>query len=372
MGQMKKRVAIWLFGGIGTGNFSQGQPVLEKLIRELGAEFELIVYSQSLINPDYVSNNFRIRTASKAFRNGSLRWLLLIKYFLGDHLRRRFSVVCAFWGFPGGFLVTLLSKVLFRPSLVCLQGGDSVGIPSLNYGVMHRGFKRLVLWTYRHATVLTALTFFQKNLLNRYGVSRPIRIIPLGVDPSVFKFSLKNEHPGQPYRFIHVSNYNPIKDPETLLKAFALISKKKEARLRIVGGEYTESTSKQLCSDLGIETKIEFHGPAVYSAMYNHYEWADMMLHTSLYEGQGIVIAEAASSGVLIAGTSVGLISDLGDRGSVVAPPGDFALLAERVLAAMDNPALCEEMKKTALAWAKQHDFFWTVDQYKKIVYEIG
>jgi len=110
----------------------------------------------------------------------------------------------------------------------------------------------------------------------------------------------------------------------------------------------------------------------MYSTMHDHYEWADIMLHTSLYEGQGIVIAEAAASGVLIAGTSVGLISDLGDRGALVAPPGDFALLSEKVLAAMDNPALCEEMKKVALAWSKQHDFFWTVDQYKKIVYEIG
>jgi len=203
---MKKRVAIWLFGGIGTGNFSQGQPVLEKLILELSAEFELIVYSQSLVNPDYVSGGFRIRSAPGVVRNGSLRWLLLIKYFLSDHLKKRFSVVCAFWGFPGGFLATLLSKVLFRPSLVCLQGGDSVGIPSLNYGVMHRGFKRLVLWTYRNATVLTALTFFQKNLLHGYGLSRPIRIIPLGADPSVFKFFLKKEHPGEPCRFSRTCN----------------------------------------------------------------------------------------------------------------------------------------------------------------------
>ncbi len=370
---MKKRVAIWLYGGIGTGNFSQGQPVLEKLIRELCTEFEIVVYSQSLVNEDYAPKDFRIRSASRDVRNGTLRWFLLVKYFLMDHYQRGFSLMCAFWGFPAGFLTTLIAKALFLPSLVNLQGGDSVGIASLNYGVMLRpGSRRLALWTYQHATALTVLTYFQKNSIRGYGVSRPVRIIPLGADPSLFKLSLNRKNQGEPCKFIHVSNHNAIKDPMTLLKAFALICEKKEARLRIIGGEYGESTAKQLCRELGMEEKVDFYGPAVYSAMPEHYAWADLMLHTSLYEGQGIVIAEAAMCGVLIAGTSVGLISDLGDRGAVVVPPGDFRLLAEKVLETIENPALGDEKKRMALTWARQHDFFWTVDQYKKTFNEIA
>ena len=94
---MKKRVAIWLYGGIGTGSFSQGQPLLEKLIRELCTEFEIVVYSQSLVNKDYVSKEFRLRFASLNVKNGSMRWLALMVLFLTDHFKSRYQVVCAFW-----------------------------------------------------------------------------------------------------------------------------------------------------------------------------------------------------------------------------------------------------------------------------------
>ena len=192
---MKKRVAIWLYGGIGTGHFSQGQPLLEKLVRELCSEFEIVVYSQSLVNKDYVSKGFKLRFASLNVKNGSMRWLVLMALFLRDHFRSRYQVLCAFWGFPGGFLATLLAWMMHMPSIVNLQGGDSVGISSLNYGVMHRPmFKRLALWTYNKATILTTLTFYQKDLINRQGISRPIFVIPLGVDRSVFRAgSKKNE-----------------------------------------------------------------------------------------------------------------------------------------------------------------------------------
>jgi len=226
---MKKRVAVWMFGGIGTGAFSQGQPVLEALIRALSEEFEIVVYSQSPINADYVSRDFTVVCTSRNLRSGALRWLVLTAYFLRDHTRKRFSLVCAFWGFPGGFLATLLARFLGLPSMINLPGGDSVGIARLNYGIMLRpAFRRCALWTYRHATVLTALTEFQSRTVRAYGVSRAIRVIPYGANPSLFVFSGKSTS-GE-CNFIHVSNYNLIKDPEMLLKSFAAIEKKKTGR----------------------------------------------------------------------------------------------------------------------------------------------
>ncbi len=370
---MKKRIAIWMYGGIGTGNFSQGQPVLEMLIRKLAEEFDLIVYSQSLINTDYLPDGLRIRFAPAAVKNRNLRWLLLIKYFFADHFQKKFSLVAAFWGFPGGFFATLMAKILFLPSVVNLQGGDAAGIRALNYGVMHRPwFKRLALFTYSQATVLTALTYFQRDMVIGNGVSRSIQVIPLGVDPTIFKVFPGKTRPGDPHHFIHVSNYNLIKDPETLLRAFALICKTKAASLRIVGGEYDKSNLQQLCENLGIARNVDFYGPVQYNKIADQFAWADTILHTSLFEGQGIVITEAAMCGVMIAGTAVGLISDLGDQRAVVVPVGDFNRLAEKILNILDNPEVAMEMKKRALIWAREHDFFWTVNRYKEIFNEIG
>lgn len=368
---MRKRVAIWLYGGIGTGNFSQGQPVLEKLIVELCTDFEIVVYSQSLVNSGYFPKEFKIRFASHRVKNGSMRWFYLLIFFLKDHFRDKYNVLCAFWGFPGGFLATLLARMLGLPSLVNLQGGDAVGISSLNYGVMHRPlFKKLALWTYQKATLLIALTYYQSDLISQYGVSRSIRIIPFGADRLVFKHFLKEKN-DSPINFIHVANYNPIKDTPTLLKAFAIIAKRKGSRLRIIGGQYEKSNGRQLCKELGIESMVEFCGPVVYEEIHKHYEWADVMMHTSLYEGQGIVVAEAAMCGLLIAGTSVGLIADLGDRAAIIVSPGDYELLAEKILEALDQPAIADTKKAGALQWATAHDSDWTADQFKRNLNEV-
>jgi len=117
---------------------------------------------------------------------------------------------------------------------------------------------------------------------------------------------------------------------------------------------------------------VEFVGAVSHQQMADHYQWADVMLHTSWYEGQAIVIAEAAMSGVLIAGTAVGLVSDLGDSSAIQVPTGDFQLLAEKTLHILDDEVRASHMREMARAWAITHDFFWTVSQYKEIINQLA
>ena len=170
-------------------------------------------------------------------------------------------------------MATLLARIMHIPSMVNLQGGDSVGISSLNYGVMHRSlFKQLALWAYNKTNVLTTLTFYQKDLINRQGISRPILVIPFGADRSVFRACAKNHEGISIFKFLHVSNYNVIKDTGTLLRTFALIAKHKNSRLRIIGGQYEKSDHKELCRELGIESLVEFCGSVAYDEINKHYE----------------------------------------------------------------------------------------------------
>jgi glycosyltransferase involved in cell wall biosynthesis len=362
---MKKHVAVWLYGGIGTGNFSQGQPALELLLKRLSAEFSIVVYSQSLVNEDYPEQEFGVRCAPASVRNGILRWFLLMLYFRKDHRKVNYSSICSFCG----FLAVVLGKIYHLPVSVNLGGGDSVGIQSIGYGVMlNPWFKKWALWSYRNATVLTVLTNFQKNLIERYGISRPIDVIPFGVDPGLHGEKKDDFPETETIHFLHVSNYHPVKDFEMLLKAFNLIRQKRKATLRVVGGDYDRLLRDEVIKELGIEGEIEFRGPVAHTRMSEHYSWADVLLHTSLFEGQGIVIAEAAMSNVLIAGTNVGLISDLGHRGAIVVPPRDYKMLANQTLQAIMQRETVRQKRNFAQAWAQEHDSFWTWNKFKSMI----
>src|SRR5258706_16189022 len=131
---MKKRVAVWMHGGIGTGHFSQGYPALEKLLVGLSSSCEIIVYSKFPINKDHRSSYFTIRSAPSNIKPGAVRWFYMAFCFLKDHRQNKFDLLFAFWGYPAGFLATCLSKFVKIPCAVYLLGSDSFGIPTINFG----------------------------------------------------------------------------------------------------------------------------------------------------------------------------------------------------------------------------------------------
>src|SRR5258706_130256 len=156
---MKKRVAVWMHGGIGTGHFSQGYPALEKLLVGLSSSFEIVVYSKFPINKDHRSSYFTIRSAPSNIKPGAVRWFYMAVYFLKDHRKNKFDLLFAFWGYPAGFLATVLSRIVHIPSAVYLLGGDATGIKSINFGILHKPIQRkIALWAYRQTTLLLGIS----------------------------------------------------------------------------------------------------------------------------------------------------------------------------------------------------------------------
>src|SRR5258706_1431827 len=302
---MKKRMAVWIHGGIGTGHFAQGYPPLERLITRLSSSFEIVVYSKSAINKEYVPNHFTIRSAPSRIQLSVIRWLIAMIYFLKDHRKNKFHFLFAFCGYPAGLLATGLSKIIKIPCAVYLLGSDSFGLQTINLGILHKPIlRRLALWTYHHASLLLGISEFQKKELEIYGITKII-VIPWGAESEFFNFINKTYH--SPLHLIHVGHLTPVKDQSTLLKAFALISKKHPAELKIFGVDCMNGAIQKMASELGIEDRVQFQGMIPYDKMPELYDWADIMLHTSIVEGQSMALTEAAATGVLLAGTRVGL-----------------------------------------------------------------
>jgi glycosyltransferase involved in cell wall biosynthesis len=358
---MKRRIAVWVYGGIGTGHFSQGYPALEKLLTRLTASFDIVIYSQFAPNPDFESRDFVIHSAPPKIKWGFLRWLFLIGYFLRDHRRSRYQLILAFWGFPAELIATLLSKMVSIPCAVYVLGSDVAGIPSINFGVLHRPFfRKLALWTYRKTSLLLTISEYQKANLKLFGITNA-KVIPWGVE--IERYIIRERKNCELIHFIHVGHFSLVKDQITLLKAFAIIQKKYPAELRLYGEDFLNGMLQRKCFELGIEANVKFMGMIPYAEMPDQYQWADVMLHTSLSEGQSMALTEGAASGVLLAGTNVGLLFDLGENGGIAVPVGDFQSLARQVIFLLENENLFRAKTHFARKWTEEHSIEWTASE---------
>lgn len=361
----RKRISVWLHGGLGTGHFDQGYPMLQRLLDGLSHSFEIVVYSHAAPNQAYREGTTVICSVPRQTTNKWLRWFMLIRMFMTDHRKKKYDALFAFWGVPAGFVVVLLGKILKLPTAVYLLGGDSAGIPSINYGILHKpALRTLAFWIYNRCTLLLGISHYQQAQLSSFGLKRPIVVIPWGADPSAYPF--REKRPGDTLHFIHVAHLTPVKEQQTLIRSFALINQKRSSELKIFGVDCMDGAIQQLCKTLKVEDRVTFSGMVPYDSMPLHYQWADVMLHTSLSEGQSMALTEAAASGVLLAGTRVGLLHDIGDTCGIVVDVGDYARLASEVLRLVQDPVEWDKKVLNAKVWSQKHSLDWSVGELTK------
>jgi glycosyltransferase involved in cell wall biosynthesis len=204
--------------------------------------------------------------------------------------------------------------------------------------------------------------------LKAHGLKREIKIIPWGIDTSLFSFNDRSL--SDPIVFLHIANLNEVKDQTTMLKAFSIISSKVSCILNIIGEGNLDAHVKSLVNDLGLKDKVNFLGVLPYEKLPVHYHSANILLHTSLSEGQSEVVTEAMSSGVIVCGTKVGLLYDEPEC-CVSVPVKDFQGLANEVLALLDDPERMLRIRQNAFAWASYHSIQWTAKRIQVIYCEL-
>lgn len=363
-----KKIAIFSPAGFGNKASKKYIPALYDLIDALSQDFTITVYTFG-----FQDKNDQIAACGKAqiiYLNALYSDTLFRKLgsffirFYKDHRVQKYQIIHGIWAFPCGFSSVIIGKVLKIRSVVSLQGGEVACFPSIPYGDMVQKKKKwLTLWTCKRVDNLTVLTDFQKNDLQYFGVKRKdIRVIPYGVNRDTFKYSPTPL--SVPYGFIHVANLTEVKNQEMLLRAFALIAAQVSCELRIIGPDFLQGKIQKLGRELGLEKHLKFLGYISRKDLPLHLAWAHILLHTSLYEGQAVVVAEAAASGVVVCGTRVGLIADFDDTMALRVESEDYNSLALKVISLLKNRRQFENLQKNAHHWALMHDIFWTAQQY--------
>ena len=128
------------------------------------------------------------------------------------------------------------------------------------------------------------------------------------------------------------------KDHATLLRAFALVRRDvPEARLAILGAGPLEGATRALAVELGVDAAVTLPGR---TEIRDWLERADVFVHTSRWEGFGIVLLEAMLASLPVVATRVSAVPEVvvdGETGALV-EAGDAEGVAREVAALLADP----------------------------------
>ena len=125
-----------------------------------------------------------------------------------------------------------------------------------------------------------------------------------------------------------------------MFTALAIISKKVDCHLTVIGSGYGSSNVRDMLDRLQISNLVTFVGEIDQSEIPRYFHDAHILLHPARFETGCAVIQEAMASGVAVCGTRVGILSDIGDSYAMIAPPKDPEQLANKIMELINNPGL--------------------------------
>ena len=135
-----------------------------------------------------------------------------------------------------------------------------------------------------------------------------------------------------------------------------VIKQSPEAKLLIVGSGEQERNLRQLTEKLLLTENVIFVGAVPNNDLPVYFSTADIFIGPSIKtqdgdtEGFGLTFVEAAMSGCIVVGTSVGGISDIikdGETGFLV-PEKSPQAIAEALIRILQNPSKINTMKNHA------------------------
>ncbi len=149
-----------------------------------------------------------------------------------------------------------------------------------------------------------------------------------------------------------VATLTPRKGHELLVRALAAV-RHRNWRLICAGSldrdPLTVARVRDLVRAEGVEDRIVLAGDMEAAMLATHYDRADLFVLPTLYEGYGMVVAEALARGLPIVSTATGAIADLvGADAGIVVPPGDLAAFTDALSRVLGDAELRAQLSAGA------------------------
>lgn len=223
-----------------------------------------------------------------------------------------------------------------------------------------------------------------QDALAEWGVTRPIAVIPTGVDRDALlahrdgasirrRFAI----PPEAFLWLYVGRLAPEKEVDFLLAAFSRFAAGLPARFLVVGDGPELERLREQAAELGVAERVLFPGALPFPAVAACYQAADLFTYACRVDTQGLVLAEAAAAGLPALAVACPAAIEVvrpGITGLIAPPdPGRFAALAIRYATdAVLRQSLREGCARHATFWGARESAARLTQLYQELVDPVG
>ncbi|ACM23263.1 GT4 family glycosyltransferase PelF [Thermotoga neapolitana] len=335
-------------------------------------------------------------------------WSIMVKIYENFFSERGFTEY--YWMIMNLFL-PVINALQFTPdrcdiyhvpstgyaSLVGINGKVIYGSPLLitEHGIYHKEREREILlssWvpdSYKPMWVqlfriMSMIAYEMSDLLTTLSRKNQAYQLKLGADPEkmivipnaidVDAYSLPKE-PHEGFIIGFVGRVSRIKDLKTAIRAISLvkemIGQREKLKFLVIGPADEEdylTECKRMVEVLKLEDTVEFLGP---QNVKEYYPKMDLLLLSSVSEGQPLVILEAMASGLPIVATDVGsckeMLYDRDGQCGIVVPPKDHFSMAKAIVRIYEDNELREMFSKNTRRVVQKYRLDRMIESYRKI-----
>ena len=287
-----------------------------------GMSTQAEMLSKHLEDEGFIIHRIRTKTATplklKAFWN-------ILKY--ARHSDIIHTHCSSYWGFLPAVMSFIASKLYKKRFIITYHGGEA------SYFIKKFGF--IILPILKRIDTIIVPSDFLREVFNNFGVTTVVLPNMLDVDQYTYaeRNSLKPD-------IVIVKHLETIYNIEMALKMFRIVKDRfPEARLTIVGGGPQRDVLKKLADELNLKDVV-FTGQIRHDQVSDMYAASDIFIHCSKVESFGMVLLEAAASGLPIVSTNVGGISSIikNEENGLLVESDDSADMAKKVIYLLEHP----------------------------------
>ncbi len=215
---------------------------------------------------------------------------------------------------------------------------------------------RMTKFTIESSDRVTAVSQALKDAtIDTLAVEKSIEVIPNFVDPEVFAPRRRRPPliaPAGTRVLMHASNFRPVKNVETVVRIFAAVHERMDARLVMVGDGPEKPRAEELARHLGVAKHVLFLGNQ--EVMEELLPLADLFLLPSSTESFGLVALEAMAAGVPVIASRVGGLPELVNHGvnGYLEDPADLDAFVRTALRVLEDDRLHRRIGRAARARA--------------------
>ena len=210
----------------------------------------------------------------------------------------------------------------------------------------------------------------------------PVAAVSNGVDLSDFKPGKASSEIYKKYKILkdkkivlYVGRVDPEKKVGLVIEAFnKACAKVQNIQMVIVGDGVDKLRLEKMVFGMGLNDRIQFLGRVLPPDLHELYRVGDVFATASEIETQGIVLIEAAASGLPLIAVNAGAVSEvcINNKNGFLCQPGDVYGISEAMIKILGNDAMRKKFGEESVKIATEHDFEKTLDKfiniYKKVI----